>query len=55
MLWYTDTSELRAICPDWRSRVGDEKIFRSVELRSMLEGMGVKVIGYRELKGLIEG
>lgn len=48
-----DTPELRAICPDWRSRVGDEKIFRSVELRGMLEELNIKVIGYRELKALI--
>lgn len=48
-----DTPELRAICPDWRSRVGDELVFKSPELRDAIEGMGIKVIGYRVLKDLL--
>ena len=50
-----DTPELRAICPDWRARVGDEMVFRSAELREALSEWGIKVIGYRELKALVEG
>jgi hypothetical protein len=48
-----DTPELRDICPDWRSRVGDELVFKSPQLREALQGWGIKVIGYRELKNLI--
>jgi chitin disaccharide deacetylase len=48
-----DTPELRAICPDWRARVGDERVFRSAELRDYLNGLGVHVIGYGALKALI--
>ncbi|NJK46035.1 MAG: ChbG/HpnK family deacetylase [Pleurocapsa sp. SU_196_0] len=45
-------AELRAICPDWRARVGDELVFRSAELRDYLNGLGVHVIGYGALKAL---
>ena len=48
-----DTPELRAICPDWRSRVGDERVFRSRELHEFLHGQGIHVIGYKPLKALI--
>ena len=48
-----DTPELRAICPDWRARVGDERVFRSPELRDFLEAQNIYVIGYRALKNLI--
>ena len=48
-----DTPELRAICPDWRARVGDEMVFRSPELRDFLEAQNIHVIGYRALKNLI--
>jgi chitin disaccharide deacetylase len=48
-----ETPELRAICPNWRSRVGDEQVFRSPELRQFLIDQGIHVIGYRPLKNLI--
>jgi chitin disaccharide deacetylase len=48
-----DTPELRAICPDWRARVGDELVFRSPELRDFLNAQNIQVIGYRALKNLI--
>jgi chitin disaccharide deacetylase len=48
-----DTPELRAICPDWRSRVGDELVFRSPELRQFLADEGIHVIGYKALKDLV--
>jgi chitin disaccharide deacetylase len=48
-----DTPELRTICPDWRSRVGDECVFRSRELRELLHSQGIHVIGYQPLKALI--
>lgn len=47
-----DTAELRAICPDWRSRVSDYELLASGELRRHLEDQGVKVIGCRELQAL---
>jgi chitin disaccharide deacetylase len=48
-----DTPELRAICPDWRARVGDELVFRSPELRDFVKAQNIHVIGYRALKNLI--
>ncbi len=49
-----DTPELRAICPDWRARVGDELVFRSPDLRDFLTAQKIHVIGYRALKNLID-
>ncbi len=48
-----DTAELRAICPDWRSRVGDYELLRSGRIRSELESAGVRLIGCRELQALM--
>jgi chitin disaccharide deacetylase len=48
-----DTPELRAICPDWRARVGDELVFRSPKLCDFLNAQNIQVIGYRALKNLI--
>ncbi len=45
-----DTPELRAIAPDWRSRVGDYQTFRSEALRDYLRDQGIQVIGYRALQ-----
>jgi predicted glycoside hydrolase/deacetylase ChbG (UPF0249 family) len=47
-----DTSELRAITPDWRCRVADYQDFMSEDLRKHLQQIGVHVIGYRALKEL---
>jgi chitin disaccharide deacetylase len=48
-----DTPELRDICPDWRSRVGDALVFYSPELRQFLADERIQVIGYKALKNLI--
>jgi predicted glycoside hydrolase/deacetylase ChbG (UPF0249 family) len=48
-----DTAELRAICPDWRSRVADYELLATGGLRSHLEDQGMKVIGCRELQALM--
>jgi hypothetical protein len=45
-----DTPELRAIAPDWRSRVGDYQTFGSEALRGYLRDQGIQVIGYRALQ-----
>jgi predicted glycoside hydrolase/deacetylase ChbG (UPF0249 family) len=48
-----DTPELRAICPDWPSRVANYHTFMSKEIKDFLKNSGIQVIGYRELKNLI--
>lgn len=48
-----DTPELRAIAPDWRSRVGDYEAFTSEEMRRFLQDCGLHVIGYRALQELM--
>ncbi len=48
-----DTPELRAITPDWRSRVGDYEVFTSEEMREFLKDCGLNVIGYRDLQNLM--
>ncbi len=49
-----DTPELRAICPDWRSRVANYQTFMSQEIRDFIKNAGIQVIGYRDLKKLIQ-
>jgi predicted glycoside hydrolase/deacetylase ChbG (UPF0249 family) len=48
-----DTAELRAIAPDWPSRVADYEAFTSKELRDAVRDSGVQVIGYRTLRELM--
>jgi hypothetical protein len=50
-----DTPELRAITSDWRSRVGDYRVFMSEELRDYVKDAGIHVIGYRALRSLMRG
>ena len=45
-----DTPELRAIAPDWESRVSNYNVFMSDELKRFLEGGDFKLIGYRALR-----
>jgi len=45
-----DTPELRAITPDWPSRVANYKTFMSKELKDFIKKSGIQVIGYRDLK-----
>ena len=48
-----DTPELRAIAPDWPSRVANYETFMRPELRRHLKQIGVQVIGYRALQELL--
>lgn len=45
-----DTAELRAIAPDWESRVANYNTFMSEELKMFLESEDIKLIGYRNLR-----
>lgn len=48
-----DTPELRALAPDWTSRVDDlDLVTDGSGLRAMLERAGVTLIGFRELRDL---
>lgn len=46
----TETPELKAITPDWLSRVGDYQLFRGKEIHDYLKNIGIHVIGYQDLK-----
>ncbi len=46
----SETPELKAITPDWMSRVGDYKLFRDKEIHDYLKNNGIHVIGYQEIK-----
>lgn len=45
-----DTAELRAIAPDWESRVANYRVFMSDELKKFIEGQDIKLIGYRQIR-----
>jgi predicted glycoside hydrolase/deacetylase ChbG (UPF0249 family) len=45
-----DTPELRAIAPDWESRVANYSVFMSDELKKFLEREDFKLIGYRPIR-----
>lgn len=49
----TDTPELRAICPDWPSRVANYKAFMSQEIKDFIKNEGIQVIGYNVLRDLM--
>ncbi len=48
-----DTPELRALAPDWRSRVADYALFTDEAWRKAAEASGVKAIGYRALRDVM--
>ncbi len=48
-----DTPELRAIAPDWRSRVADFELFSGSAIRDVIRQSGVRVIGWRPLRELV--
>jgi predicted glycoside hydrolase/deacetylase ChbG (UPF0249 family) len=48
-----DTPELRAITPDWPSRVADYQAFTSQELRAYVQDSDLNILGYRDLKVLL--
>jgi predicted glycoside hydrolase/deacetylase ChbG (UPF0249 family) len=45
-----DTPELRAITPDWPSRVADYRAFTDEGLRRWIKDSGLHIIGYRAIK-----
>jgi len=45
-----DTPELRAITPDWESRVSNYRVFLNDAFRKFLEEEDIKLIGYREVR-----
>jgi predicted glycoside hydrolase/deacetylase ChbG (UPF0249 family) len=45
-----DTPELRAIAPDWESRVANYNVFRSDALKQFIEREDFKLIGYRQIR-----
>jgi predicted glycoside hydrolase/deacetylase ChbG (UPF0249 family) len=49
-----DTPEARAISPDLPSRIGDYETFMDERVRQHLKEAGVHVIGYRDLKALMQ-
>lgn len=48
-----DTPELRAVCPDWPSRVANYHTFMDPELKKFIQDEGIQVIGYRHLRDLV--
>jgi len=48
-----DTPELRAIAPDWRSRVADYQVFTSDGLRKFVRQSGIQVVGWKILRDLM--
>ncbi|MGB8213755.1 MAG: polysaccharide deacetylase family protein [Anaerolineales bacterium] len=49
----TDTPELRAIAPDWPSRVANYQTFMKPEIKRFIQDQGIQVIGYRHLRDII--
>jgi hypothetical protein len=51
-----DTDELRALAPDWATRVDDhDYLCHDGGLRTMIKRAGVQLIGYREIRELMRG
>ncbi len=48
-----DTPELRAIAPDWRTRVADYHLFTDERFRNYVQQSGIQIIGWRALKELL--
>ena len=48
-----DTPELRAIAPDWRTRVADYHLFTDKKFRAYIRERGIQIIGWRALKNLL--
>jgi hypothetical protein len=49
-----DTPELRAIAPDWPSRVANYHTFMNPEIKKFIKSEGIQVIGYKNLRQLIQ-
>jgi predicted glycoside hydrolase/deacetylase ChbG (UPF0249 family) len=50
-----DTKELRAIAPDWESRVANYRTFMRDELKKFIENEDIKPIGYRQIRNAMRG
>ncbi len=50
-----DTAELRAIAPDWESRVTNYNIFMSDEIKKFIESEDIQPIGYRQIRNAMRG
>jgi chitin disaccharide deacetylase len=48
-----DTPELRAIAPDWPSRVANYQTFMDPALKRFIQDQGIQVIGYQALRTLM--
>jgi predicted glycoside hydrolase/deacetylase ChbG (UPF0249 family) len=48
-----DTPELRAITPDWLSRVANYQVFMRKELQDFIKSEGIHLIGYRRIRELL--
>ena len=48
-----DTPELRAIAPDWPSRVANYHTFMDPQLKKVIKNQGIQVIGYQHLRALM--
>jgi predicted glycoside hydrolase/deacetylase ChbG (UPF0249 family) len=48
-----DSDELRAITPDWPSRVANYHTFMSEDVRASIRQQGIQIVGYRALRDLI--
>ena len=48
-----DSADLRAITPDWQSRVADYQTFMDENLRKFINNIGLHVIGYKTLYNLL--
>lgn len=46
----TETPELKAITPDWISRVSDFQLFRGKEIHNYMKNNGIHVVGYQNVK-----
>jgi predicted glycoside hydrolase/deacetylase ChbG (UPF0249 family) len=49
-----NTPELRAIAPDWPSRVANYQTFMDPELKQFIKNHGIQVIGYRHLRNILQ-
>ena len=47
-----ETQELKAITPDWQSRVGDFHLFRDRSIHNYLKNNGIHIIGYKDIKSV---
>ena len=48
-----ETAELRAITPNWPSRVADYETFMREELKEVIRDLGLQLIGYRAIQALM--